>query len=51
MKNNAVCNLVGSIGCFVSFFCFVCYFFGMTFGLWGTLVGMALAALALVNYD
>ncbi len=42
MKNNAICNLVGSIGCIISFFCFVCYFFGMAFGLWGTLVGMAL---------
>lgn len=51
MRNDFLCNVVSGIGCVIAFLCFVCYFFGMGFGLWGTFIGIGLMGIALVNYD
>lgn len=51
MSNNMICDFVGIAGCAVAFISFVCYFFGIALGLWGTFAGIALMGLALVSYD
>lgn len=51
MENNLLCDVIGGIGCVIAFLCFVCYFFGVSFGLWGTFFGIGLMGLALVSYD
>lgn len=51
MPNNMVCDFMGVIGFAVAFISFMCYFFGIALGLWGTFAGIALMGLALINYD
>lgn len=51
MRNDQVCNLLGVIGCFVAMLSFVCYFFGMSFGLAGTFIGLAIGGFSLINYE
>ena len=51
MENNALCSIIGCTGLAIASFCFVCYFFGMAFGLWGTFIGIAMMGLSLVSYD
>ena len=51
MSNNMICDFIGIIGTGIAFICFLCYFFGIAFGLWGTFIGIGMMGLALVNYD
>ena len=51
MKSELMNNLIGAIGGGVAFICFICYFFGMRFGFWGTLIGIGLMGLSCVSHD
>ena len=51
VTNNQLCNVIGITGCAVASFCMGLMFFGMTAAMWGTIAGIVLAGIALVNYD
>ena len=51
MTNKQACDFLGVLGCLVAFLSMGLMFFGVPAAVWGAVAGIALAFLALVNYD
>lgn len=51
MTNNQLCNVIGIIGCVITFFGLGFMFFGVTAAWMGAAAGLALCGLSLIGYE
>lgn len=51
MTNNQLCNLLGAVGCLVSFISMGLMFFGLGSAVWAAAAGLLLAVISLASYD
>ena len=51
MTNNQLCNLLGAVGCLVSFISMSLMLFGLGSAAWAAAAGLLLTVVSLASYD